>query len=219
MSDLPFTGIYGAAKRAAEIMFDALRLELAPFGVSVVTVVTGPVTSNVHTHTDMWKLPDNSLYTDVEGIITKRASGDDGAPRMDTMKYASGVVDKIMKGSSSKFWAGANVGFIKFMWSWLPTSWTVCALSAFRCFVRLLTLATGMGSLPGIWTGYYWQEQEVVPSSQTFAKIASANFPAIAYILAVKCPLICVGKILASTTRTFCVPYTFPSASTTPPSS
>ncbi|OAL04447.1 NAD(P)-binding protein [Phaeosphaeriaceae sp. SRC1lsM3a] len=116
------SSIYGAAKRATEIMFDALRLELRPFGVSVVTVVTGPVSSKVHTHTDMWKLPENSLYAEAEDMITKRAQGDDGAPRMDTMKYASGVVDKLLKGGNPKFWAGGNVGIIKLMWRLLPES-------------------------------------------------------------------------------------------------
>jgi 1-acylglycerone phosphate reductase len=110
-------------------MFDALRLELRPFGVSVVSVVTGPVSSQVHTHTDMWKLPENSLYADAEEAITKRASGDDGAPRMDTMQYASGVVNKLLNGGNPKFWAGANVGIIKFLWRLLPDSVVVRTLS------------------------------------------------------------------------------------------
>lgn len=142
-------------------MFDALRLELEPFGVSAVTVVTGPVTSNVHTHTDMWKLPENSLYADVQDIITKRASGDDGAPRMNTMKYASGVVDKIMKGGSPKFWAGANVGIIKIMWSWLPSSWMVRITSLVKYCVGLLMLVLGLDALSELWIGHYRQKQEV----------------------------------------------------------
>jgi 1-acylglycerone phosphate reductase len=103
-------------------MFDALRLELAPFGVKTVTVVTGPVKSQVHTHTELWKMPENSLYAEVEDTIMKRSTGDDGAPRMDTIKYAEGVVDKILNGGIVKFWYGANVGLIKFLSTWLPTS-------------------------------------------------------------------------------------------------
>lgn len=147
------TGIYGAAKRATEIMFDALRLELRPFGVSVVTVVTGPVSSKVHTHTDMWKLPENSLYAEAEDMITKRAQGDDGAPRMDTMKYASGVVDKLLKGGNPKFWAGGNVGIIKLMWRLLPESVVVCSLPSFLTYCKwMLTLATGLDDVHGIGT-------------------------------------------------------------------
>lgn len=108
-------------------MFDALRLELEPFGVTTTTVVTGPVKSRVHTHQELWKLPENSRYAEVEEIITKRSEGDDGSPRQDTMKYAEGVVDKIVKGNP-KFWAGANIGIIKWMATWLPRSVLVCAL-------------------------------------------------------------------------------------------
>ncbi|EAT81601.1 hypothetical protein SNOG_11102 [Parastagonospora nodorum SN15] len=112
---------YAMTKRSTEIMFDALRLELEPFGVTTISVVTGPVKSRVNTHQELWKLPENSRYADVEQIITKRSEGEDGSPRQDTMKYAEGVVDKILKGNP-KFWAGANIGIIKWMATWLPRS-------------------------------------------------------------------------------------------------
>lgn len=44
------------SKRVTEIMLDALRLELAPFGVTTTTAVTGLVKSLVHTHQDIWKI-------------------------------------------------------------------------------------------------------------------------------------------------------------------
>jgi 1-acylglycerone phosphate reductase len=118
-------GTYAMSKRATEIMFDALRLELAPFGVTTTSVVTGPVKSLLHTHQDVWVMPESSRYAEIEDVITKRSTGDDGAPRQDTMKYAEGVVDKILRGSP-KFWAGANIGIIKWATSWLPDSWLVC---------------------------------------------------------------------------------------------
>jgi short-subunit dehydrogenase len=124
-------------------MFDALRLELEPFGVSTTTVVTGPVKSRVHTYQESWKLPENSRYAEVEEIITKRSGGDDGSPRQDTMKYAEGVVDKIIKGNP-KFWAGANIGIIKWMAMWLPRSVLVRALhSRFIAYSCLLRSRTG----------------------------------------------------------------------------
>jgi NAD(P)-dependent dehydrogenase (short-subunit alcohol dehydrogenase family) len=42
----PFMGAYNASKFAVEGMSDALRLELAPFGVHVVIVAPGPITSD-----------------------------------------------------------------------------------------------------------------------------------------------------------------------------
>jgi NAD(P)-dependent dehydrogenase (short-subunit alcohol dehydrogenase family) len=42
----PFMGAYNASKFALEGMSDALRLELAPFGIHVVIVAPGPITSD-----------------------------------------------------------------------------------------------------------------------------------------------------------------------------
>lgn len=45
------------------------------------------------------------------------------------MKYAEGVVDKIMKGNL-KFWADAIIGVMKWAASWLPEPWLVCMTRA-----------------------------------------------------------------------------------------
>jgi NAD(P)-dependent dehydrogenase (short-subunit alcohol dehydrogenase family) len=42
---LPFSGAYSASKHAVESISDALRMELAPFGIEVVLVEPGPVES------------------------------------------------------------------------------------------------------------------------------------------------------------------------------
>ncbi|KAF2025506.1 NAD(P)-binding protein [Setomelanomma holmii] len=112
---------YAASKRAAEIMFDTLRLELKPFGISVTSVVTGPVKSQIHSHMADLKLPEKSLYADVEDTIKKRAGGDDGAPRMDTQKYTDTVVNKILGGGQLKVWCGANMWLVNLMGNWVPS--------------------------------------------------------------------------------------------------
>jgi NAD(P)-dependent dehydrogenase (short-subunit alcohol dehydrogenase family) len=40
--NVPYQGVFAASKRSAEIMAETLRLELAPFHVKVLSVVTGP---------------------------------------------------------------------------------------------------------------------------------------------------------------------------------
>jgi short-subunit dehydrogenase len=41
----PFSGVYAASKHAVEAVSDALRLEVRPFGIRVITLRPGPITS------------------------------------------------------------------------------------------------------------------------------------------------------------------------------
>jgi short-subunit dehydrogenase len=41
----PFSGVYAAAKHAVEAVSDALRLEVRPFGIRVITIRPGPIAS------------------------------------------------------------------------------------------------------------------------------------------------------------------------------
>ncbi|KAF2114935.1 hypothetical protein BDV96DRAFT_576142 [Lophiotrema nucula] len=120
--NVPWQGIYAASKRSAEILADNLRVELAPFGIKTVSIVTGAVKTQAHTHYNAWNIPDGSLYASVREDFVKRARGDDGAPRMDPHDYADGVVAKIIANSSAKFWYGASASIVKFAVSWFPTS-------------------------------------------------------------------------------------------------
>jgi len=108
------------SKSAAEIMFDTLRLELAPFGIKVTKVMTATVASNSFSYYENWSLPEDSLYGEVRDTIKKRTNGDDGVVRMDTHEYAEIVVPKIMNGDAV-VWSGHNAGVIKLMLKWLPT--------------------------------------------------------------------------------------------------
>ncbi len=99
-------GSYAGSKRAIEIMADTLRLEVAPFGVGVLCVVTGAVQTNGQTYFTNYSVPENSLYKPIEATIVKRAQGHDGLPRMETIQYANAVVDEIVKRNSGKFWFG-----------------------------------------------------------------------------------------------------------------
>ncbi|KAI1205457.1 NAD(P)-binding protein [Annulohypoxylon truncatum] len=117
-----FQGTFAASKRSEEIMAETLRLELAPFHVNVLSVVTGALKTKGQSHFDDWKLPEGSLYMPVESTIRDRARGQEGAPRMEATDYANRVVSEIIKGTTGKFWYGASAGAVKFGATWLPTS-------------------------------------------------------------------------------------------------
>ena len=89
-----------------------MRLELAPFDVKVVSLVTGAVKSNGQTHFDEFALPEDSVYKSIESTIKSRAQGQDGLPRMDTMEYATNVTKFIVEGNGGKFWFGAHADMV-----------------------------------------------------------------------------------------------------------
>lgn len=102
-------------------MSDTLRLELSPFKVKVLSVVTGAVQTNGLTYFDDFKLPADSLYKSIEDTVLARAHGGGSPKRMDAMEYANKVVSAIVKGSSNQIWPGPVAGFIKFASGYFPT--------------------------------------------------------------------------------------------------
>ncbi|KAJ2985552.1 hypothetical protein NUW58_g5465 [Xylaria curta] len=101
--NIPYMGTYAASKRSIEIVADTLRLELAPFGVGVLEVVTGAVQSKGQTYFGDFELPEKSS---IESTIASRAQGQDGLPRMDAMEYAKAVVDSIVQRTVGRVWYG-----------------------------------------------------------------------------------------------------------------
>ncbi|OTA81807.1 hypothetical protein M434DRAFT_37391 [Hypoxylon sp. CO27-5] len=107
--NVPYMGTYAATKRSLELVAETLRLEIAPFGVGVIEIITGAVKTLGQTYFGDLKLPEGSLYKSLEDIFTSRAQGKDQLTRMDTIDYATVVVDEIIKRTTGKFWYGNNV--------------------------------------------------------------------------------------------------------------
>ncbi|KAK7911038.1 hypothetical protein PG985_013519 [Apiospora marii] len=110
---IPYMGTYAASKRSLEIVADTLRLELAPFGVNVLEVVTGGVKTNGQTYFGDFQLPPDSLYKSQERVIANRAQGGDGMPRVETADYAGKVVDEVLKRTTGRFWCGSHVEAVR----------------------------------------------------------------------------------------------------------
>lgn len=115
------SGTYAASKMSEEIIAETLRLELAPFGVKVLSIESGALRTMGQTYFDDWKLPAHSLYEPLGHVIRNRARGQEGAPRMERQEYAKRVVSEITAGRAGKFWYGASAGVVKFAVSYLPT--------------------------------------------------------------------------------------------------
>ncbi|PQE25732.1 hypothetical protein CJF30_00000426 [Rutstroemia sp. NJR-2017a BBW] len=113
-------GLYSSSKAALELLTETLRLELQPFSIKVLSVITGAVHSQGQSHFDNYALPASSLYLPIEHTIAERARGNDGRPREDTAVYAESVVRDILKGAEGKIWHGADAGAMKWMVQVLP---------------------------------------------------------------------------------------------------
>ncbi|KAI1326041.1 putative hydroxybutyrate dehydrogenase [Xylariaceae sp. FL0255] len=119
--NIPYMGTYSASKMSLEIVADTLRLELAPFGVNVVEVVTGGVKSLGQTYFSDSKLPSQShralnssqLYKSIESIVKSRAQGKEGMERMDATDYATAVVDDILNGARGRIWHGIHADAVR----------------------------------------------------------------------------------------------------------
>ncbi|RDW90537.1 uncharacterized protein DSM5745_02312 [Aspergillus mulundensis] len=120
--NVPYMGTYSASKRSLEIIAETLRLELAPFHVRVLSVVTGAVKTMGQTYFEDFRLPQDSLYRPVEATIAARAQGGDGNRREELGAYSEKVVHEIINGTASRFWCGAGAGSMRFGTALLPGS-------------------------------------------------------------------------------------------------
>ncbi|KAH6603857.1 ibr finger domain [Trichoderma cornu-damae] len=95
---MPFSGAYNASKAAAANFSEVLRLELAPFGVKVVNLVTGSVKSNFQANTPQASLPPSSLYNAAKETVERWMSGAQAAATgSDPVEWAEGIVKDLGK--------------------------------------------------------------------------------------------------------------------------
>ena len=115
-----FGSVYNASKAALHSYSDTLRLELAPFDVKVVTIVTGGVQSNIaRTHRS---LPEGSRYAVLAKEYEERQTHSQ-ANAVSNEDYARRVVAQVL-GSPSKthVWEGGKSWLVWFVVTFLPRS-------------------------------------------------------------------------------------------------
>ncbi|KAL1625535.1 hypothetical protein SLS56_007282 [Neofusicoccum ribis] len=115
-------GIYGASKAALQSFSETLRLELQPFGVKVVTAVSGAVKSKIFTNAPALRLPEDSLYTPAEKEIVARAGGADVEKNHSTLEdYSRTLISDILGGASGKVYRGSMSSIVKILTAWMPS--------------------------------------------------------------------------------------------------
>lgn len=116
---LPFQSAYNASKAAMAMFSDSQRLELAPFGVTVVDLKTGIVKSNFqknHKDATDTSLPKGSIYEPAKEAVERMMRGEgfegSGSP---AQQWAGLVVqDLLRKRPPPIIWRGAQAWLVWF---------------------------------------------------------------------------------------------------------
>ena len=131
----PFAGAYSSSKAAVHSLSDALRMELAPFGIQVVTVQPGGVRSAFGDHAEeAIRLPEGSVYQPVEeGIRNRAQAGQQSATPV--QEFIVPVVEGLLADSPPAIIRGGrNSTRLPLMKKLLPLRW----------FDRMLSKAFGL---------------------------------------------------------------------------
>lgn len=118
----PFAGVYCASKAALHALSDAMRMELAPLGVRVVTIQPGGIVSSFgDTGAAHVTLPPGSLYTPISRFVLGRAKlSQRGATPVAV--FAQEVVDHLLRADPPAICrSGAQSTRLPLLKRWLPT--------------------------------------------------------------------------------------------------
>ncbi|RAH82942.1 putative short chain dehydrogenase/reductase [Aspergillus japonicus CBS 114.51] len=120
-----FGSVYNASKAALHSFSETLRVELAPFGVNVTTIVTGGVQSRI-ARIERTLAP-NSMYLPIEEEYNRRVvHSQDGA--MPNSAYAQSVVSQLLYGPAPWRWIWPWARSRSWIWEG-NKSWVVWLLS------------------------------------------------------------------------------------------
>ena len=127
---IPWQGYYNSSKAAVNLLSDQLRLELSPFGVDCICVITGGIKTKFFENSPGIQLPTDSIYAPAKDLIEPIAGGSlIEKTGMDVDLYANGVVKNALRSNPTKNqWLGASTAPIwfvgTFFWS---TIWVIYA--------------------------------------------------------------------------------------------
>ncbi|KAJ3783876.1 hypothetical protein GGU10DRAFT_359688 [Lentinula aff. detonsa] len=101
---LPFSAPYNSSKAAIHALSNTLRVELAPFNIKVINLLTGGVKSNI---SRPLSLPEDSIYKSIEQSLLQKRVGISQVTALPTAQYAIRVVTELSKPNPRAwFWLG-----------------------------------------------------------------------------------------------------------------
>ena len=127
----PFSGAYCATKAALHALSDALRMELAPFNIKVVTVQPGAIESKFGDNSleNMSTLIDEqSLYAPLKKSIQDRATASQDNPTP-TKEFATELMAQLLSQPDAVIRIGNGSRALPFIRRWIPIEWVDKLLS------------------------------------------------------------------------------------------
>ncbi|KAL4860774.1 hypothetical protein BDV12DRAFT_204701 [Aspergillus spectabilis] len=114
----PFSAAYNASKAAVAVYSDALRIELEPLGIKVVTLFMGEVRTRLKSPEDI-SFGSESIYSALSDEVKDR-SRNHAKNSMSPEEFAAQVVKEILirspgYGRGEYLWKGANAWLIWFL--------------------------------------------------------------------------------------------------------
>lgn len=119
-SPVPWQGYYNASKASLLTISDSFRIELAPFDIKVIGIVSGGVKTKFWDNLNDVALPKGSIYEPAKEVIEKALRGDGlEAAAVDIDLFAEQLVANALRKNPKKHhWIGDG-------------AWSVWALSTF----------------------------------------------------------------------------------------
>ncbi|KAI0699860.1 oxidoreductase [Cerioporus squamosus] len=140
----PWAGIYGSTKAALHSLSDTLYMECSPFNISVLTVTTGAVRSNLSSNhaaaLPADSLPENSLYRCYLPDILGRIYMSQGSDSMPAEDYARQVVGKSLQAKPPREMMLGGKTLLYRLLLWIPRTLTL------KLFWRFFTQKTRVGA-------------------------------------------------------------------------
>jgi short-subunit dehydrogenase len=120
----PFSGAYCATKAALHSLSDAQRMELAPFGIDVITVQPGAIESKFGDNSlnnVLQRITPKSLYAPLKEAIQARATASQDNPTPAT-EFAESLVEQLLNNPKAVIRIGNGSFGLPLLKRWLPTT-------------------------------------------------------------------------------------------------
>jgi NAD(P)-dependent dehydrogenase (short-subunit alcohol dehydrogenase family) len=120
----PFSGAYCATKAALHSLSDAQRMELAPFGIDVITVQPGAIESKFgdnSLHNVLQRITPKSLYAPLKDAIQARATASQDNPTP-AAEFAERLVEQLLNNPKPVIRIGNGSFGLPLLKRWLPVA-------------------------------------------------------------------------------------------------